>query len=215
MNLKEKEDFFRSGKIPEEIKKCIADLDIESTLAAISKRHGLNEKDHEVFLQHCNKYLYSFDSNTHGFIRGLEDHISDGKEKSKVLAKDFKEKLLDPVVESLKEYNIRLDEASEKIIYDSDTLKVTDKFIHYSKYPSVDPPQPIERVSKISLHKNLWRTTVAFEVFIPDKGRWGTVDRPGISFRTKKEANEFAGILEAAIMWGKFRIMYENIENYY
>lgn len=112
-----------------------------------------------------------------------------------------------------------MDEQVENVFFESKNLKLkkTDKYIYYSGGPLIDPPPSISQISSITMHDNLLQTnyTIAFEVFIPEKGRWGTVDRPGMSFSSQKEAYAFIGMLEKAIAWGQFRLMYENIENYY
>jgi hypothetical protein len=210
MKALESKSFPHSINVPEELKKSILSVESESILREISVATKLNKKEEEAFFELCHSMLFSF-SNTSSFIKTLEKKAGIHREKAKKLAQLFREKLLGRIVEGLNNYGININLDSENTFFEDEKLKVTDKYIYYS---STDSPQPIYNVSGIECHKNFLSSkhTVFFEVFIPEKGRWGTVDRPSY-LASKKQAFSFKDTLEKAITIGKFRSMYENIEN--
>ncbi len=194
--------FPQSERIPEDLKKCIIDFDVEEIVGVIAVDHHLDKNVYRAFVHDCQKYIFQFNSYTSDFVPDFTSVVAESNIVSS-LATAFKEKILVPIKESLKSFNITVEKEVENVFYKSGKMKITDKFIHYSDYST----QPIVFVSNIGTYKNLWHTkyTVSFEVFIPEKGRWGSVDRPAISFSTEKEASDFIKVLEKAISWGNFR----------
>jgi|GEM_PF-1983937 len=206
-----KNKFYQCVKIPE-IEGIFSNLGIETTLNEIIERLKLSEQDRNAFIQHSQKFIYDFDIDINRILKDLRKQTKVGEEKIKVLGVELKEMVQIPLKNALKEYYETLDKATENVFYESRHFKVTDKLIHYSQYPSVNPPQPINQVSHIEIHSSLLKTThtVTFEVFIPGKGRWGTVDRSGVSFRHKKEVFVFVDILKKAIACNNIRLKYNN-----
>ncbi len=211
MKKTQRNDSFDLGKIPEEISEIFSKQDIETSIDEISENNNLEINERMFFSQMCHEYLYKFDTHINVFTRELSHSINPGK--CELLGISFKEKIQEPLENALNEYYINLDKNTENIFYESGHFKVTDKLIHYSKYPWVSPPQSIDQVSNITIYSNFFKTnhTLTFEVFIPGKGRWGTVDRPGNTFRNKKEADAVAEILKKAVACGKIRLKYEAI----
>lgn len=207
MKENKKNKDYQLGEIPSEINEIFSKLNIESTLKDISKRHELDEKQHEDFIQCCQKFLYNFDTHINVLTRELNEQIKTGEDKTRALSNEFMETVQVPLKNNLMEYYRTLDKEVENVFYMSGYFKITDQLIYYSDYPSASPPQPISRISNITNYRNLWRTryTVTFEVWIPEKGRWGTVDRPGLSFTNEKKALAFVDILKKAVACGKIR----------
>ncbi|HKJ81313.1 MAG TPA: hypothetical protein VJ954_04770 [Ignavibacteriaceae bacterium] len=207
----QRNESFDLGKIPEEISVIFSKQLLETSIDEISKHHNLEIQEHKFFAQLCHEYLYNFDTHINVFKRELSHSINPGK--CEQLGIDFKKKIQEPLENALNEYYINLDKKTENIFYESGHFKVTDKFINYSRYPEVSPAQPIDQVSNITIYSNLFKTnhTVTFEVFIPGKGRWGTVDRPGNTFRNRKEADAVAEILKKAVACGRIRLKYDKI----
>jgi len=207
MNKNKKAKDYQFEKIPLEINEIFSKLNIESSLENIAKSHTLDKKQQEDFVQCCQKFLYYIDLHINVLIKELRQYINTDEEKLRALGIEFIETVAVPLKKMLEEYYQTLDKDVENVFYESDYFKITDQLVHYSKYPSSTPPQPISMVSNITNYRNLWRTryTVTFEVWIPEKGRWGTVDRPGITFINEKEAIDFIDILKKAIACGKIR----------
>ncbi len=202
-----KDEFTQFVKIPPEIDGIFLTYANEIALIEIAEQYQLSEQDRKIFIQCCQQNIYRFDSNVNVIIRDLSQNLSSNNEKIKTLAVTFKDKIQTPLKNTLKEYYSKIDEEIENIFFESGNLKITDKYIHYSPHPQIDPPEPINSVSNITSYRNFWRTRylVTYEVWIPTKGRWGTVERPGSSFTSEKEASAFMEILKRAVACGSIR----------
>jgi hypothetical protein len=206
VNMK-KYEFSQSVKIPPEIDEIFLTPDNEAALIEISEQLHLSEQDRKLFLQCSQKYLYWFETHVNVIIRELEQKLGSNKEIIKTLSVEFKDKVQTPLKNALKKYYSNIDRETEHVFFESGHLKITDKYIHYSYYPDFNPLEPISSVSNITCYSNFWKTryTVTYEVWIPSKGRWGTVERPGSSFTNEKEAFTFMEILKRAVACGSIR----------
>ncbi len=197
----------KSKNVPIELKKCYIDINITSILRDISKGQKLSYIAEKAYTKLCFDFLYQYFDNSHGFIQKLELTPEIRHEGARNLALKFKEKILDEIILLLKKYNLNIND--EIVFFETGHLRVTNKFIYYSK---IKQRQPILNVSNIEIQKKFLspKFIIYFEVFIPQEDRWGRLDRPSFIL-SKEEAYNCADKIEKAISLSKFLLMYENI----
>lgn len=198
---------FKNINVPVELKKSYIDVNITDALREISKKQKLSYIAEKSFSKLCFEYLYQFSENTTGFIQKLELMPDIKHEMARELALKFKENILDKIIKSLKYYDIDLNK--ENIFFEANNLKVSDRYIYYSSFKQ---RQPIINVSHIDIQKKFLspKYILYFEVFIPQEGGWGTVDRPSFVL-SKEDAIRSADRIEKAIHLSEFILMNENI----